>query len=165
MITKKIAVYPGSFDPLTLGHLDLVQRATKVFDEIIILVAQNPQKVPLFSISERVEVIKKHFQKQTNITVDSFNGLLVSYMKKNGYRTCLRGLRVLSDFEYEFQMAITNKQLYPLFDVFFLLCDIKYANISSTLVKEIIRYRGDVKKYVPECVFELIQKKESSHEF
>jgi pantetheine-phosphate adenylyltransferase len=155
----KKAIYPGSFDPLTYGHLDLIQRSLEVFDNLLILVAQNPQKEPFLTVKERVNVIKKHFNGDPRVLVDSFDGLLVSYMKKHNYKTCVRGLRVLSDFEYEFQMAITNKQLYPAFDVFFLLCDIKYANISSTLVKEIIRYKGDVTKYVPKSVLDIIQQK------
>lgn len=165
-MNQKKAIYPGSFDPLTFGHLDLIKRSLEVFDRLTILVAQNPQKAPFLSVNERVEVIAKHFKDEPRIQVDSFEGLLVTYMKKHHYKTCVRGLRVLSDFEYEFQMAITNKQLYPSFDVFFLLCDIKYANISSTLVKEIIRYNGDVSMYVPKSVLEIIrQKKETSHEF
>ena len=165
MNTKK-AVYPGSFDPLTMGHLDMIERSLKVFDHLTILVAENPQKTPMFSISERVDVIKKEFKDEPRIQVDFFDGLLVTYMKKNNYKTCIRGLRVLSDFEYEFQMAITNKQLFPSFDIFFLLCDIKYANLSSTLVKEIIRFNGDVSKYVPKNVVEMIEKKkETFHEF
>jgi pantetheine-phosphate adenylyltransferase len=165
-MNSKKAIYPGSFDPLTLGHLDMIERSLKVFDSLTILVAQNPQKQPLFSISERLEVIKNHFINDPRIHVEAFDGLLVSYMKKHHFQTCIRGLRVLSDFEYEFQMAITNKQLYPSFDVFFLLCDIKYTNLSSTLVKEIIRFNGDVSKYVPMSVIDLIKKKkETSHEF
>lgn len=158
-MNKKKAIYPGTFDPLTFGHLDLIERSLKVFDTLLILVAQNPQKVPFFSVTERVEIIKKQCKDDPRILVDSFDGLLVSYMKKHQFKTCVRGLRVLSDFEYEFQMAITNKQLYPSFDVFFLLCDIKYANISSTLVKEIIRYNGDAAKYVPKSVLDIIQQK------
>lgn len=165
MKTKR-ALYPGSFDPLTFGHLDMIERSLQVFDDLTILIAKNPQKTPMFSLTERIDVIKKHFEGDSRIKVDSFDGLLVSYMKKHRFQTCIRGLRVLSDFEYEFQMAITNKQLYPSFDVFFLLCDIKFANLSSTLVKEIIRFHGDVTKYVPNSVIKLIEKKkETAHEF
>jgi pantetheine-phosphate adenylyltransferase len=165
MKTKR-AIYPGSFDPLTFGHLDMIERSLKVFDDLTVLIAKNPQKTPMFSITERMDVIKKHFENDSRIRVESFDGLLVSYMKKHHFQTCIRGLRVLSDFEYEFQMAITNKQLYPSFDVFFLLCDIKFANVSSTLVKEIIRFHGDVTKYVPNSVIKLIEKKkETADEF
>ena len=162
----KKAIYPGSFDPLTFGHLDMIERSLHVFDQLTILVASNPQKNPMFSLQERVEALRYHFQSDPRIQVESFDGLLVDYMKANDFNICVRGLRVLSDFEYEFQMAITNKQLYPSFDVFFLLCDIKFANLSSTLVKEIIRFNGDVSLYVPTSVIKMIQqKKETSHEF
>jgi len=165
-MNPKKAIYPGSFDPLTFGHLDMIERSLHVFDELTILVACNPIKKPMFTLQERVGIIKKHFQDDKRIHVESFDGLLVTYMKANSYQICIRGLRVLSDFEYEFQMAITNKQLYSSFDVFFLLCDIRFANLSSTLVKEIIRFNGDVSIYVPKSVLELIEKKkEISHEF
>lgn len=158
-MNPKKAIYPGSFDPLTLGHLDMIERSLKIFDQITVLVASNPQKNPMFTVTERVNALKHHFQGDLRIQVESFDGLLVEYMKANDFQICLRGLRVLSDFEYEFQMAITNKQLYPSFDVFFLLCDIKYANLSSTLVKEIIRFNGDVSNYVPSSVIAMIQLK------
>lgn len=159
----KKAIYPGSFDPLTFGHIDIVERALKIFDSLLILVAQNTQKQPMFTIDERIVFLKDHFRDNPKIQIDSLQGLLVTFMEKNHYKTCVRGLRVLSDFEYEFQMAMTNKQLYASFEVVFLLCDIKYANISSTHVKDIIRYNGNMGKYIPKSVLDVIKKKKESY--
>jgi len=165
MKTRK-AIYPGSFDPLTFGHIDIAERALKIFDTLLILVAQNTQKQPMFTIDERIGFLKNHFKGHPQIEIASLHGLLVTYMEENHYKTCVRGLRVLSDFEYEFQMAMTNKQLFHSFEVIFLLCDMKYANISSTLVKDIIRFDGKMDKYIPKSVLDVIKKKkESCHEF
>jgi pantetheine-phosphate adenylyltransferase len=154
----KIAVYPGSFDPLTFGHIDIVGRALKIFDRVIISVAKNVRKNYMFSLNDRIEFLKEYFKDNNYVTIDTFDGLLVTYLKKNRYKNVIRGLRVLSDFEYEFQMAITNKQLYKDFEVVFLMSDIKYANLSSSLVKEIIELNGDISNFVPQVVRDRIIK-------
>jgi pantetheine-phosphate adenylyltransferase len=154
----KIAVYPGSFDPLTFGHIDIVGRALKIFDRVIIAVAKNVRKTYMFSLKERMEFLNEYFKDNTSVSIDTFDGLLVSYLKKNRYKNVIRGLRVLSDFEYEFQMAITNKQLYKDFEVVFLMSDIKYANLSSSLVKEIIGLNGNISNFVPQAVCDRVLK-------
>jgi pantetheine-phosphate adenylyltransferase len=154
---KKIAVYPGSFDPLTFGHIDVANRALRIFDEIIVAVARNIRKNYMFSFEVRLYFLTEYFKNIPRIKIDSFDGLLVSYLKEHKYKNVIRGLRVLSDFEYEFQMAITNKQLYKDFEVVFLTSDLKYSNLSSSLVKEIIELGGDLSKFVPEVVLSKVK--------
>lgn len=157
----KIAVYPGSFDPLTFGHIDVAERALKIFDKLVIAVAKNVRKNYMFTLEKRINFLNEYFKEKSNVFVDAFDGLLVSYLSKNSYKNVIRGLRVLSDFEYEFQMAITNKQLYKDFEVVFLMSDIKYANLSSSLVKEIIKLGGDIREFVPQVVYsEVLKMKE-----
>jgi len=166
-LNLKIAVYPGSFDPLTFGHVDIVDRALKIFDKVIIAVAKNVRKNYMFSLNERMDFLNEYFKYNSNVLIDTFDGLLVSYLEKNGYNNVIRGLRVLSDFEYEFQMAITNKQLYKDFEVVFLMSDIKYANLSSSLVKEVIALGGNISDFVPQVVCERVlkMKKGGKNEF
>lgn len=156
-LKKKIAVYPGSFDPLTFGHIDIANRALGIFDELIIAVAKNVRKNYKFNLKDRVHFLNEYFKNNHSIKVDIFDGLLVSYLKEHKYKNVIRGLRVLSDFEYEFQMAITNKQLYKDFEVVFLTSDLKYSNLSSSLVKEILELGGDLSKFVPEIVLSRIK--------
>ena len=153
------ALYPGSFDPLTLGHLDLIKRGLEVFEEVTVAVVENPGKSPLFSAAERVEQIKSATAGMAGLKIESFDGLLIDYVKKKGDPVVLRGLRVLSDFEYEFQMALMNRKLHPAFEVVYLMPDEKYTYVSSSLVKEIARLNGKIDELVPEVVAKAISKK------
>lgn len=149
---NRIAVYPGSFDPLTFGHIDIVERALTIFDRVIVSLAINTRKNHMFNQEQRLGFIKNYFKDNSKVEVDSFDGLLIDYLKIKGYKNVIRGLRVLSDFEYEFQMAITNKLLYKNFEVIFLMSDIKWANLSSSIVKEIIELNGDTSIFVPKII-------------
>jgi len=149
---SKFVIYPGSFDPLTLGHLNIIDRASKVFDKIVIAVAHNVSKKTIFSIEERVDIINGIFKDNDNIEVDSFQGLLVEYVKKVGTTTVLRGMRSVSDFEYEMQMAHANKTLKPELETIFMVTDSKFAHISSSLIKEIITLGGSAEHLVPKIV-------------
>lgn len=149
---KRIAVYPGSFDPFTNGHLNIINRAMRVFDEIIVSVAHNVSKKTIFTIEERVDLIREIFRDNPQITVDSFHGLLVEYAKQKGTNILLRGMRSVSDFEYELQMAISNKTLNPDLETVFMVTDSQYTHISSSLIKEIVTLGGSAKHLVPEIV-------------
>ncbi len=138
------AVYPGSFDPCTNGHLDVIKRAAKVFDKVIVAVLSNSVKNPLFSAEERVELIKKAASDIPNIEVISFSGLLVDCMKNCGASVVIKGLRAVSDFEYEFQMALINRKLSPEFETLFIPTSTEYMFLSSSIVKEIASYNGDL---------------------
>lgn len=146
----KIAVYPGSFDPITNGHLDIIKRAAKAFDEVIVAVLINPDKTGLFEINERVGLIKKVTRNIGNVKVDSFYGLLVNYMESKKAQVILKGLRAASDFEYEFQMALMNKKLNPSIETFFMMTDAKYSYLSSSSVKQIAMFGGCIQDLVPE---------------
>jgi pantetheine-phosphate adenylyltransferase len=151
-MTYQTAIYPGTFDPITYGHIDVVTRATKVLHKVIILVARNTSKTPMFSDEERVRMVKEVFKKNKQVVVDSFEGLLVQYAQQHGAKVILRGLRALSDFEYEFQMALTNRKLAPDIDTVFLLPDERYTYLNSTIVREVARLGGDVSDFVPPSV-------------
>lgn len=146
------AVYPGSFDPVTNGHLDVIKRGAYLYDELIVAVAENVAKTPLFSLEERLEMLRESVKDIHNVYVDSFNGLLVEYLKKIDAKIIIRGLRAVSDFEYEFQQALANKKLYPECETIFLITDLKYAYLSSSMVKEIAKFGGCVKDLVPDIV-------------
>jgi len=146
---NKIAIYPGSFDPLTNGHLDIINRAALIFEDLVIAVAANSEKDTLFTKDERVDIISEATSSIENARVESFNGLLVDYAKKNNVFTIIRGLRTLSDFEYEFRMAIMNRSLDSSVETVFLMTDEKYGHISSSFVKEIYNLDGDVGSFVP----------------
>ncbi len=155
MNSGTLAVYPGSFDPITNGHLDLLARGLKLFDKIIIAVAVNPAKTPLFTLEERLELIQeslKDFPQRNRTKVDTFDGLLVEYVKKVGAKAILRGLRAVSDFEYEFQMALMNRRLNSEVETFFLMTGMKWIYISSRIIKEVVMAGGCVKGLVPEPV-------------
>ena len=154
------AIYPGSFDPITLGHVDVVERAMTVFDELFVLVAENERKQYMFTLEERLRFARETFKSVPHVHVDSFQGLLVEYMQAKKIRVCVRGLRVLSDFEYEMRMAITNKQLWSEYEVFYLMSDIKFANFSSSLVREILHFRGHINSFVPDAVVHYLKKKQ-----
>lgn len=152
-------VYPGSFDPLTFGHIDIIKRAKKLFDKVIVAVGSPSSKNFLFTIEERVEIIKNFFKDEKDIEVEKIDGLLVDFVKKKNAKAIIRGIRAVSDFEYEFQMAWMNRKLYPGIEVVFLLPSEKYAYLSSTLVKEIALLKGDLTGLVPEFIIEKIREK------
>lgn len=150
---KVRAVYPGSFDPITNGHIYIAERAAAVFDEVIVSVLVNERKVSAFSVEERCEMARESLSYVKNITVDSFNGLLVDYVHQKGAGVIIRGLRAMSDFEYEFQMALMNRQLAPEIETFFIVTDPKYSYVSSSSVREIFHFGGTVRDVVPDNVF------------
>lgn len=149
---ERLAVYPGSFDPITNGHLDIIKRGLRFFDKLIILVAYNPNKSGLFAIEERMELIRQVVGDDPRIRVDSFSGLLVNYVRDSGAAVILRGLRALSDFEYEFQMAHMNKKLASEVDTVFMMTGERYSYISSNIVKEIASFGGKIDDLVPPLV-------------
>ncbi len=148
----RIAVCPGSFDPITNGHVDVIERALKLFDKIIVLVGENPSKETAFSAEERVEMIKEVFKGNNTIEVEHFDGLLLDYMKKRKINVMVRGLRALSDFEYEFQRALMNRELSPNVETVFVMTKDDYAFVSSSILKEIAMLGGDVSRFVPNAV-------------
>src|SRR3989339_1123717 len=156
---KKIAVYPGSFDPITNGHVDIIKRGIGVFDELIVLIAYNPNKKTLFSVEERVEMIREVIRDYEDVRVDSFDGLLVEYVKAAGANVILRGLRALSDFEYEFQLALINRRLNRDIETVFLMTGYKWFYTSSTIINEAASLGGSVKGLVPEIVNQKLQQK------
>lgn len=155
----KIAIYPGTFDPITNGHLDIIERAVKIFDNVIVTIARNSSKNPLFSDKERVELIREAVKGWKQVEVDSFEGLLVDYARKRNASVVLRGLRAISDFEYEFQLALTNRKLNDTFETVFLMPGEKYTYLNSTIVREIARLGGDVSDFVPPVVKKAFDKK------
>ena len=158
-MSQSTAVYPGTFDPITNGHLSIVNRALKIFDKLIIAILNNPLKAPLFSLEERISMIKKTLKEKTNIEVDSFDGLLVDYVIKKKSNVILRGLRALSDFEYEFQMALMNRKLNREVQSIFLMTDYKWFYTSSTIIKEAASLGGDISGLVPAIVNEKLKQK------
>ena len=158
-MSEKIAVYPGTFDPITNGHLSIVNRALKIFDKLIIAILNNPQKEPLFSIEERISMIKDVLKSKSNIEVDVFDGLLVDYVIEKKSNVVLRGIRALSDFEYEFQMALMNRKLNRDVQSIFLMTDYKWFYISSTIIKEAASFNGDISGLVPPSVCRKLKEK------
>ena len=155
----KVAVYPGSFDPITNGHLDVIQRAAAMFDQVVVGVAHNPDKIPMFSLKRRLDLVAQATKHLGNVVVDDFQGLLVEYCGIKGATVVIRGLRAVSDFEFEFQMALMNRKLEPKVETIFLMPKDEYTFISSRLVKEIAGLGGDVSKFVPPVVQEALKKK------
>lgn len=153
------AVYPGSFDPITNGHLDIIERAASVFDELVVAVVRNPSKVPLFTLEERQEMIQKLLVDQPKVRVDSFSGLLVSFVQEQRAQVIVKGLRAVSDFEFEFQMALLNRQLNPGIDTLFLMTQDRYAFLSSSSVREIASLGGSVREMVPPLVEERLKER------
>ena len=149
----KIAVCPGSFDPITMGHLDIIRRSSKLFDEVIVLVVVNPDKMPSFSVEERVELIRSVTAKIPNVRVDSFCGLLADYLRQVGACAIVKGLRAVSDFEYEFQMALTNHKLNPYAETVFLNTTAENMYLSSSMVKQIARFGGDISSFIPREIY------------
>ena len=153
------AIYPGSFDPVTLGHLDIMKRVSKTVDELIVGVLNNGGKTPLFTIDERVSMLKEVTEGLSNVKILSFSGLLVDFARQTEATVVVRGLRAISDFEYELQMAQTNHKLNPNVDTMFLATSLEYSYLSSTIVKEVAFFQGDIKEFVPEQIVERIKKK------
>ncbi len=156
---EHIGVYPGTFDPITRGHLDIIERGLKLFDTLIVAVADNTAKIPLFGVNERLDMIGREIKRYKNVRVESFDCLLIDYVRKKKAATILRGLRVISDFEYEFQMALTNRKLAPKIETVFMMTSENYAPISSRFIKEIARLRGDVSAFVTPAVAKRLKEK------
>lgn len=156
----KAAIYPGSFDPVTYGHLDIIKRSAEIFDELIVCVLNNKTKSPLFSVEERVKILKEATKDIPNVKVESFSGLLIDYAREQDIHVSVRGLRAVTDFEYELQIAQTNRQLSGgSLDTMFLTTSLEYAYLSSSTVKEIASFNGDISQCVPDYVARLIYEK------
>ena len=153
------AVYPGSFDPVTYGHLDIITRASEQFDELIVGVLRNSSKTPLFSVNERVKILKEVTKKLGNVRIESFEGLSVNFVRDCGAKVIVRGLRAITDFEYELQMAQTNRIMAPDIDTMFLTTSLEYAYLSSTTVKEVAAFGEDVSKFVPPYAAEMMRRR------
>ena len=153
------AVYPGTFDPVTYGHLDVIKHGSKIFDELIVAVGHNQLKDPLFTINERMDMISKNTKNISNIKVDSFEGMLTDYMKEMQTNVILRGIRTVSDFEYEFQRALTNRVLKTDIETVFIMTSQEYSFLNSSLIKEAVSLGGDISKFVPSDVEKLLQQK------
>ena len=156
---KHIGVYPGTFDAITRGHLDVIERGIKLFDVLIVAVAESLSKAPFFDVEERLEMIRDEVRKYKKVKVESFDCLLMDYMKKKKANIVLRGLRVVSDFEFEFQMALINRKLDPTVETVFMMTSDNYAPVSSRFIKEIARYGGDVAAFVTPGVSRKLRKK------
>lgn len=154
-----VAVFSGSFDPITNGHLDIINRASKVFDEVRVAVLINPEKNSLFNIEERVEMIERVTKEYSNVKVDSFSGLLVNYMREKNIKIIIKGLRTVSDFEYEYQMSLMNHKLDPTIETIFMMTDAKYSYLSSSSVKQVAMFKGCIKELVPDEIIQDIIKK------
>lgn len=154
-----IAVYPGSFDPITYGHLDLIERSARFVDKLIVGVLINQAKTPLFSTEERVRMIQETTRQLGNVEVRAFHGLLIDFVRSCGAQLIVRGLRAVTDFEYELQMSQTNKVLAPEIDTIFLTTNLKYSYLSSTMVKEIAYFDGDIDSFLPPCAAEALRKR------
>ncbi|MGE3807364.1 MAG: pantetheine-phosphate adenylyltransferase [Gemmataceae bacterium] len=151
-MTNSTAIYPGMFDPIHLGHLDIIQRGSRLFNRLVVGVGHNPEKVPIFSVEERCELIKQVVAPFANVEVTPFTGLAVNFVREFGARIMLRGLRTLSDMEYEFSMSLTNHALDPEIETVFLMATEQYSHVSSTLIRQIATYGGALKPFVPEAV-------------
>lgn len=160
---RHTAIYPGTFDPLTLGHLDLIERASHIFDRVIVAVVVNSRKNTVFSAEERVEMVKASTRNLKNVKVESFDGLLVAYARKKGVHVLLRGLRAFSDFEYEFQMALTNRKLAREIETIFLMPKETYSYINSSTVREVVERGGDSSGFVPPAVQRYIARRLRKH--
>ena len=156
---KKSVIYPGSFDPLTNGHINIIERASKCFDEVIISVAKNSSKNSILTSDERVEILKKIFKNKKKVKIDQFEGLLAHYVDKKKIYTILRGMRTVQDFEYELQMATSNNKLNNKIETIFMVADGNFSHISSSLIKDIIRLNGDAIKFIPKIVEKELRKK------
>jgi len=158
-MTPIIAIYPGTFDPVTNGHLDLIARSAKIFDKLIVAVLRNAEKEPLFAVSERVEMLHEATRKWSNVEADVFDGLLVDYARAKKAQVVLRGIRAISDYEFELQMALMNRKLEPNLETVFMMPAETYSYLSSKLVKEVFRLGGDISNLVPPSVLERLRAK------
>lgn len=153
------AIYPGSFDPITNGHLDIIERASRIFGKVIVTVMENPRKNPMFPIKERLEMLQLTTQGMANVEVDCYRGLLIDYVKQKNANIIIKGLRAISDFEFEFQMALINRKLDKDVETMFMMTNSKYSYLSSSIVKEVASYGGNVEGLVPDCVYKKIVSK------
>ena len=153
------AVYPGSFDPCTNGHLDIIDRSAQLFDKVIVAVLTNSSKTPVFTVSERIELLKTVTADYSNVEVCSFSGLLVDFLRKIDVKVVIKGIRAVSDFEYEFQMALTNKALYPELETLFMHSSQEYMFLSSSVVREVAKYGGSLTGLVPEELIPIVEKR------
>ena len=154
-----LAIYPGTFDPITNGHLDLLERGLRIFDHIIVAVAEGSHKKTLFTVAERLEMIREALADTSNVTIDSFPGLLVDYVKSQNARVILRGLRAVTDFEYEFQMAMMNRRMEPEIVTVFLMTSLRWVFLSSSILKEAAIHGGNIEGMVPELVYRKLREK------
>ena len=159
---SRVAIYPGSFDPLTNGHVDIIERGSRIFDSIIVAILSNAEKTPLFSEKERIEIIQEVFKDRPNVKVETFKGLLVDYAKQKEAHVIVRGLRAVSDFEYEFQMALMNRHLEPGLETVFMMPAEQYTYISSRLIKEVFTLGGEISGLVPPVVEEKLRAKQKA---
>lgn len=153
----KIAIYPGSFDPVTVGHLDIITRSAAIFDKVIIGVLNNNQKSPVFSVQERVQMLEEVTRDLPNVKAQAFSGLLVDFAKEQNASVIIRGLRAMTDFEYELQMSQTNRQICPSVDTLFLTASVEFSYVSSSTVRELAFFGGDFSHFVPDCIVERIK--------
>ena len=158
-MNKGIAVYPGSFDPPTNGHLDLIERGSKMFEQLVVAVLRNSEKTPMFSLPERLEMLRELTKDLSNVRIDTFDGLMVEYAKSIDAMCVLRGIRAISDYEYELQMALMNRKLEPTLETVFMMPAVKYSYVSSRLVREVAQAGGPVKDLVPEVVEQKLHEK------
>ncbi len=156
---KKIGVYPGSFDPITNGHVDVIERAAALFDEVMVVIALNAKKSPLFTEKERFEMAELSLKHLDNVFVDTFSGLIIEYAANKNAAALIRGVRAVSDFDYEFQLALMNRKLFPEIATVFLMPHEKYTYLNSSIVRELARLKQDVSDFVPKIVAEMLQKK------
>ncbi|PIU21220.1 MAG: pantetheine-phosphate adenylyltransferase [Candidatus Diapherotrites archaeon CG08_land_8_20_14_0_20_34_12] len=155
----KCVIYPGSFDPITFGHLDVIERASKIFDKVIVAIANNPEKKQLFSITERLNLAKESTANLKNVEIESFDGLLVDYLDKKGCFLVLRGLREMSDFQFEFQQAMTNRKLNKKIETIFVMTAEEYSYLSSSLVRELAKFNAPLSEFVPKSVESALRSK------
>lgn len=160
----KLAICPGSFDPVTNGHLNIISRAAAMFDKVIVVVMVNGNKRPLFSSAERVELLRRATEDMPNVEIDSYDGLLADYAREKQATVIVKGLRAMSDFEYEFQMALTNRKLNPAVETVFLTTNAEYMYLSSSLVKQVAEFGGDIREFVPACIVQDILQKYGRNE-
>jgi pantetheine-phosphate adenylyltransferase len=161
--TPRVAIYPGTFDPLTNGHVDIIERGSRIFDSIVVAILANAEKTPLFSEQERVDMIQDVFKGRSNVKVETFNGLLVDYAQQKRASVIVRGLRAVSDFEYEFQMALMNRHLAPGLETVFMMPAEQYTYISSRLIKEVFTLNGTISGLVPPLVEERLRAKKKAN--
>jgi len=159
MKAEKTAIYPGTFDPITLGHLDIIKRSSKIFDKVIVTLAVNTKKVPLFTAEERMEMVKNAVELIPNVSVEKFDGLLVDFAKKCGASVIVRGLRAISDFEYEFQMALMNRHMAEEITTVFLMPHEKFTYLNSTVIKNVSKFGGDIQKFTTQLAVKKLEEK------